>query len=249
MLRKPAPPSLRTLGIVAAALAVLAEASAVAQSTGLKLVNRLWGVGEVQYVATRGTHVLERWGEPHAVRQAEVSSDGRFAYVWHHGAKPPLELSIYDLTTRSRTATFKPGAGGTMFFTPDNTIFHWWGCGTNCAVFALYDVNGHKVIDGGTSQVEISPTRRFLLTGPSLFAASESVALYDLGARGRKLFETRAALSSTFTIKSVSFGDDTKAVIALQIVDQRDKTLRLVIDASNRKAVKASFPDGEPRGK
>ncbi|APR84738.1 Hypothetical protein A7982_10087 [Minicystis rosea] len=238
--------SSRAMFVAALSLATLAPALALADSPGLMLVNRLWGVGEVQYVEKDGgKHVLETFKEPHSVRQASVSSNGRWAYVWHQGAKPPLQLSIYDLATWSRTASFTPGFGGDMYFTPGASILHWWGCGSDCAEFVLYDTHGKKRLSGGTSIVSLSPTSRFMITGPSLFAGGESIVLYDLDA-ARILYETPAALQSRFRLEEVVW-DEARGAVALKLVDGRKKARRLLLDTSKPSAVKASFPDGEPK--
>ncbi|HVY48837.1 MAG TPA: hypothetical protein VHB21_23270, partial [Minicystis sp.] len=158
-----------TLGLaLGLALGAPAPSSAAARRPRLDLVPRLWGTGEVRLVDASGAHRLERFTEPQAIVGTEISPDGRRAYVWHLGARPPRRLSVYDLASRTRLADFAPGFGGELHFTPAGNLVHTWGCGSNCHGYALYDASGRTLFRGVTAGAEVSPARRYLVTSSSL---------------------------------------------------------------------------------
>src|SRR6185295_14247352 len=95
----------------------------------LRLVKRLWGVGEVQVVEGGRVRTLARFPEPIQVEESEVSPDGRRALLWYRVAHSPLKLSLYDLGSLRRTADITPGFGGDLHFAPAGTVVHRWGCG------------------------------------------------------------------------------------------------------------------------
>jgi len=222
------PSALRRLlsGALAAAFS-LAAPDALAAGAKLRLVKRLWGTGEVRLVDGGHERLLERYPEPISVQATEVSPDGHWAFVWYYTARPPLQLSIYDLRTMRRTARFAPSRGGEMHFTPGGNIVHDWGCGTNCAVFALYDVLGKKLLTVGSSGIDISPTRRFALTAPSLFAADEPVVVYDLDA-GRKVYTGGLPRGDSLVLDKVRWNDPHGA-IQIGLHDLHGKARRMVV--------------------
>jgi hypothetical protein len=193
----------------------------------LKLVKRLWGTGEVHLVDQGQDKLLYRYDDPVAVRESELSPDGSYAFVWYTPARPPLQLAIFDLRTMKRTAHFSPGTGGEMHFTPGGNIAHWWGCGTNCSVLALYDIHGKKLLETSNSGTEISPSRRFAATGPSLFAADEPVVVYDLDS-GRALHEINQKRGDSFILDEVRWDESRgEAVLKLDYLHSKGKTLTL----------------------
>ena len=202
-----ATPTLRAAlsGALAFVFTLVAPASAV--GANLRFVKRDWGTGEVHLVDGNREELLERYPEPISVHAAEVSLDGHWAFVWHYKARPPLELAIYDLRAMKRTAQFAPGFGGEMHFTPRGHIAHFWGCGTNCAEFMLYDVTGKKLLGAWSSGIELSPSRRFAVSGPSLFASDEAVVVYDLDAARRFVVEPPARHSDSFILEAVRWDE------------------------------------------
>lgn len=210
-------------------LALVGLSAPPAQAAGakLRLVKRLWGTGEVRLVEGGRERPLERYREPISVVATEISPDGRWAFVWHSPARPPLQLAIYDLRTMRRTARFAPGFGGEMHFTPGGNLVHRWGCGTNCAQLAVYDVHGKTLLSTGGSGVEVSPTQRFAVTGPSLFAAEEPAVIYDLDA-GRSVYKRDRPRGDSFLLNDVRW-DDKRCVISLELAHLHDSKAQHVV--------------------
>lgn len=203
-------------------LAALSPSSVAARAKPrLTLVRRLWGTGEVLYFDGKRGRVLERFPEPQSVHESAISPSGRLALVWHR-AKGPLVLSIYDLRTRQRIARFRPGYGGELRFTPGDLLVHHWGCGTNCASFAVYDARGRTKLGGVVSGLEVSADASLLATFPSLPASDEAVVVYDLR-RGRKVAVQKVAAER---VEALEFrGNSVK--LELTNVENRKRTLTL----------------------
>ncbi len=214
------------LGAVLSAL-FLAAPGAVASGRKLHLVPRLWGTGEARYVGGGCDELLERFPAPVGVRASEVSPDGRRAFVWYNEDRRPLKLAIYDLAARRRTARFAPGFGGDIHFTPGGNLVHDWGCGTNCANFRVYDPAGRTVLEAVSSWVEISPTHRFVLTAPSLYASTEPMVIYDPDT-GRKVFALDPPRGGSFILDRVRW-DDAKGVITLDLSYMHGRPRHVVV--------------------
>lgn len=221
-------------GVVFALFCSNASAAETARSK-LRLVNKLWGTGEVRVVTGRHERVLARYAKPIGVEATEISPDGRWAFVWYRAARPPLQLAIYDLRSTRRTARFAPGFGGEMHFTPKGNIVHTWGCGTNCAVFALYDVHGKKLRVVVSSRIDVSPSRRFVMTGPSLYAANEPVVIYDLDT-GRKVYTKGQPAHDPFVVDGVRW-DERKNLVSLELAFLHGaKAKRIAVQLSRRRS-------------
>lgn len=205
------------LSIFGPVLGMISLFTSPAEGSGAKirLVKRLWGTGEVHLVKGHRDRLLERYREPISVESTELSLDGRLAFVWYREGRLPLQVAIYDLRSMRRTARFSPGFGGELHFTPGGNIVHRWGCGTNCAELAVYDVHGKAILNAGGSGVEISPTRRFAVNGPSLFAADEAVVIYDLE-KGRVIFTRRPRPGDNVLLDKVRW-DEGHGVVRLRL--------------------------------
>jgi hypothetical protein len=231
------------------ALLPLLAAAGIAQASGggahVRLVHHLWGVGEVQVVEGGHPRSLERFAEPQSVKASETSGDGRFAFVWHRGSRPGLRLGIYDLRSASKTAEFAPGFGGDLHFTPGDNLVHSWGCGTNCANFAVYDPRGRRLLADVSSGVDISPSRRFVVTYPSLFASTEPVVLYDADS-ARVVFESARSLEGSFLVDELRW-DEPRQTVEVRCTDALGESRRLRIEPDSAGRLRGSFPDGLPR--
>lgn len=208
------------------ALVFSSGSTAHAAGPKLRLVKRLWGTGEVHVVTGGRERLLDRYAKPIGVEATEVSPNGRWAFVWYRGNRSPLQLAIYDLRLRRRTARFVPGFGGEMHFTPNGHIVHHWGCGTNCANIALYDVHGRVLLSVGASGVDLSPTRRFAVIGPSLYAADEPIIVYDLD-DGRKIFTKVQSSDDPFVVNKVRW-NDRKGVVSIELAHLHPNTVQHV---------------------
>lgn len=193
----------------------LTSGSAWAADARLRFVKRNWGVGEVRVVERGRERLVERYPRPIAVEASEVSPDAHWAFVWYRADRGPLQLAIYDLHTSRRTARFAPGVGGEMHFTPHGNIVLRWGCGSNCAGLLLYDPHGKKLLETGGGWVEVSPTRRFAVTGPSFPDREEPIVLHDLDAV-RTVFTKHAPRDDDFTLEGTRW-DDERGVVVLTI--------------------------------
>lgn len=228
-----------------AALLSLMSSAAPARtvSTRVELVKHLWAVGEVRVVEGTRSRTLERFATPHQVQAAEISPDHRRAFVWHHGDRPPLHLSIYDLERTAKLVEFSPGFGGELHFTPRSNIVHTWGCGSNCHSFAVYDVQGRTVVNGVSAGVEVSADRKLLLTFPSFIGASEPIVLYDLDT-GKQTFSSGAALKGLFVVEAIKWLRNGRIEISFTAEGGAER--RLILEQSRSDKPRASFPEGLP---
>lgn len=122
---------------------------------------------------------LTQFSRPEHVYEFDLSPDGHWVFVWHMAA-PPRVLSIFDACTMKLHTRFTPGTGGEVMWTAGNTLFHGWGAGTSCECYAIYTPEGKRLAVGVTTDLEISPSRRFLLTVPASGEGDESVQVVDL---------------------------------------------------------------------
>lgn len=212
-------------------------------SSRLELVMRLWAVGEVRVVEGARSRTLERFATPQQVQAAEISPDHRRAFVWHHGDRPPLHLSIYDLERTAKLVEFSPGFGGELHFTPRSNIIHTWGCGSNCHSFAVYDVQGRTVVNGVSAGIEVSADQKLLLTFPSFIGASEPIALYDLDT-GKQTFSSDAVLKGLFVVDAINWLRDGRIEVSFTAEDGAER--RLILEQSRSDKPRASYPEGLP---
>ncbi len=161
------------------------------------------------------------FGQPQAIHDYGVSADSRWLFVWHCD-RPPRLLSIYDLRTLARTTRITPGFGGSILWTSHNTLLHSWGCGTNCRMWRIYDARGKTLTERFTTGLSVCPSVRFMVTGPSLYAAGESIRLIELGA-GNVLGERK--VENIVCIDRVDWSDARQVTVPylhLAVRDDRD---------------------------
>lgn len=209
----------------------------------LELVERKGGVIAVRIQTDDGVdRLLERFKQPQAVFDSALSPDGRFALIWHH-VRGPRRLTIYDVRTGKRTASFKPGFGGDLGFTPNGNILHTWGCGSNCHSFALYSPKGKRIIGDTISGYEILPSRSFFVTCPSLLGAEEPLRVFDLRS-GTRVFESRKQMNNRFVCGATTL--DEGGSFRIELDDSTGKTRMLVLEPGPSGKLVPSFPDGLP---
>ncbi|MEN8151814.1 MAG: hypothetical protein ABFS86_18505, partial [Planctomycetota bacterium] len=125
-----------------------------------------------------GPVALTDFTRPTHIYDFAPSPDGNHAFVWHMDV-PPRTISVYDLASRERTASFRPGVGGSLRWTAANTLLHIWRAGTAFHLFHIYDRRG-KVLRGATAEsLAVSPTVRFLAGRPDI-VGRERLRVWDL---------------------------------------------------------------------
>lgn len=121
---------------------------------------------------------LTDFARPQHIYDFAASPDGKRAFVWHMDV-PPRTVSVYDLKSRRRTASFRPGYGGTLRWTPANTLLHIWGAGTAVRLFKVYDRRAKVLCGTMTESLVASPGLRFLAAHP-VIAGRERLRVWDL---------------------------------------------------------------------
>ena len=64
---------------------------------------------------------VTQFTRPQHIYKARVSPNDRYLFVWHMDYSP-RKVSIYDLSSKQRISTFKPGAGGSLGWADHNLI-------------------------------------------------------------------------------------------------------------------------------
>lgn len=187
-------PVLRALVSVAlAALPILAGGHAHAGEA-----HHLHWTGKV---ATGRTLVVDEPDGPHplltlpawaTIDELVVSPSREHALVYAqvHAGETRTVL-VLDLVKRVVEGSYKPGFGGQFFFTANDDIFQYWGCGTQCAEMTVRSRTGAQLFQstcaGFDETEEFSADRRFL----ACFGDDATVSVID-AERGKTL--THAAL-------------------------------------------------------
>lgn len=171
---------------------------------------------------------LTRFSRPQVIFEFAASADGRWAYVWHH-ERPPRVLSIYDLQSMELVCSFSPGAGGSLLWTPANTILHWWGGGTDCRIYAIYNVRGKTLCGGIAGAVEVSPDQNYLATFPTGPYADEPLVIQDL--RTLEVVYTSKGKADVRTVEEYAWRE---AGLQIQYTDSKDRAGTLLAPLGKR---------------
>jgi hypothetical protein len=131
---------------------------------------------------------VTRFEDSREIHFAEVSPTGRWLAVWHRARGEARTISIYDLAGLRLQARFIPGCGGSLEWTPYDTLLHRWGAGTSCRAIALYDTSGRTLDRWIASVFETTPDRRALVIYPSMSVEEPRIRAYELRS-GRPLLD------------------------------------------------------------
>lgn len=167
---------------------------------------------EVRWTDSGAEVVLERFPAAEGVIGSEVSGDGRSAFVWHQPRGKSLRVSTYDLQSKKRVASFSPGYGGELRFSAAGTLVLTSGCGTNCHLLMVFDVQGNKLLDTGGTINDVSPAKRYALVYPSTDSDPGPITLYDL-ATGQRLAEFTATEFGDLGVDGLRWTDGESAVL------------------------------------
>lgn len=159
----------------------------------------------VRWTEAGTTVVLETFPATEAVVGSGVSHDGRWAFAWHQPKGKSLRVSVYDLQAKTRGSSFAPGVGGSLDFTPGNTLLLSYGCGTSCQSALLYDVRGNKLMSEGGAIGSVSPSLRYALFYPDDYSDARSVDLFDLST-GQRLSAFGPTADGSLAVKAVRWG-------------------------------------------
>ncbi len=98
---------------------------------------------------------------PRMMVEASASPSGRYFYLWSRADGHARELDVYETPTAGparRSSHAVPGAGGHLGWVAGDRLFHWWGCGTGCAMVEVRDVLGRVLVSTGGAWVEEEAT-------------------------------------------------------------------------------------------
>lgn len=151
-----------------------------AEPPGLVLVAARHGHREVWWSDGQHSTRLERFPSPEVVVGTQVSSDGRWAYVWHRPDHQAQRVSVYDVAARERISTFTPGYGGELRFDTAGDLVHTWGCGTSCANLRVYDRAGRIRTERFAARIDVSPDGDHAVYAPDVLGPSDTVVWQDL---------------------------------------------------------------------
>ncbi|MEN8152352.1 MAG: hypothetical protein ABFS86_21215, partial [Planctomycetota bacterium] len=195
---------LRTTAPIIALLLALSVPAAAAPE--LALHTGADGRKNVVVKTAAGELPLTNFARPTHVYDFAVSPDGKHAFVWHMDF-PPRTISVYELESRRRTASFSPGAGGDLRWTCANTLLHRWGAGTAVRLFKVYDRRGMMLCGTMTESLASSPSGRFLAAHP-VIAGRDRLRVWDL-ATSRKVIDRPTEVAPWFSFDVRGEGDHT----------------------------------------
>lgn len=160
---------------------------------------------EVRWSDAGSETLLETFTGGEGVVGKGVSADGRWAFVWHQPKGKSLRVSVYDLQSRKRSASFSPGYGGQLVFSAANTLVLTHGCGTSCHTLTVYDLTGKELMGVAGSSNELSPNGKYVLDYPDLYSESRPITLYEAES-GRKLAEFGGTDSGEVGVDDLKWG-------------------------------------------
>lgn len=120
---------------------------------------------------------ITKFKNPHHIYSAEFSPSQKWLLITHMDYKP-LKLAVYDLSTYNLVKRTEPGHGWHFSWTTADTIIHYWGCGSSCVQYTLYDHHLNVMFTKGTTGITISPARDKMITFPSTAADDEGIIVY-----------------------------------------------------------------------
>ncbi|MGH7284093.1 MAG: hypothetical protein ACRELY_21410 [Polyangiaceae bacterium] len=134
-----------------------------------------------------GAHALLSLPAWATVDQTVLSPSREHALVYaqaHTGET--RTVFVLDLVKHVVEGSYKPGVGGQFFFTADDRVFQYWGCGTQCAGLQVRARSGvqlfQSVCAGFDDEQELSSDRHFA----ACFGGDSSLSVIDLD-RGKTL--------------------------------------------------------------
>jgi hypothetical protein len=100
---------------------------------------------------------------------------------------------------------------------------------------ALYDEKGKTLRSGVVTGNWLSPTRRYFLTGPSLWSDNEPAKLFDLDLQ-RTIAEIAPPRGDTFIVEERVRWDDAHGAVSVQLGYLHGKPRRLLLGTRETRA-------------
>lgn len=146
----------------------------ITDTDSLKLIKTKNGINNIYF---RGSN-LTKFSNPHEIYAYQISPNGLWALVWHQDHRP-RKLTIYDLQKQTLYKEIIPGFGGEISWTAYNNIYHIWGCGTNCVMMSVYDIEGKTLLNENYCGLDIDPSKNYFVTSPSDFACEPFLRIFS----------------------------------------------------------------------
>lgn len=193
---------------------------------------------EVQEAAPdAGADPVPDWSpvEAAGVPGSVLSQDRRFAFVVPAGDRV-RHIDIHDAATQRRLthialdkATVVRSTNARVRWTAGNNLLLTWSAGSDVTSGIVYGTDGKVLLQLTGAGMELSPSRRYLATFPTLFAAPPVIELYDLSA-GRKV-DRRVASEGTFWVVDEIGWQKGQLVARCRTQKEQLEEVRMALDA------------------
>lgn len=197
----------------------------------LKIIEDKKNIKDVFYFANGKWTNLTNYERPNTIYDYKMSSNGRYAFVWHMERSPRL-LTIYDLNRLLLIRTLKLGFGGELRWNIDNDIVHVYSCGSGCSAAKVIDLMGTTLFEIAGSPIEISPSGRYLAFFTINWVGKQNFELYDLS--HKYLLDHKTPLlvvTGVGHVNSILWNEEKK--ITLKYTDIKGSYKEIPLDLSN----------------
>lgn len=180
---------------------------------------------------TPGWSPIEAAGIPNSV----LSPDGRFALVVSGGERV-RHIDIYDAPKQRRVTRITLDddvvvrtTNADVRWTAGNHILLRWSAGSDVANGVVYGTDGKILLDLSSPGMVLSPSRRYLATFPTLFAAEPLIEVYDLSV-GRRVAERAAGEGTFWVVDDLEWKGRQLVAFCRALKDQKQE-VRIALDA------------------
>jgi hypothetical protein len=194
--------------------------------------------GDAHEVSTdAGADSVPDWSPTEAagIPGSVLSPDGRFALVVPGGDRVRY-IDIYDVASRrrlTRITTDKSvvvrASSSHVRWTAGNHILLSWSAGTNVFSAIVHGTDGKMLLQVDGSGMELSPSRRYLASYPTLFADVPTIEVYDLSL-GRKVAERSASEGTFWVVDEIEWKGQQLVALCRDLKEQVQE-VRIDLDA------------------
>jgi len=180
-----------------------------------------YGLRNVYIITDNKIINITKFKNPHHIYRVEISTSQKWLLVVHMDYKP-LKLSVYNLSTFKLLGQIEPGHGGHFYWTASDSLLHYWGCGTNCAIYRLYDHNLNTLLTNGTTGISLSPLRDKMITFPSTAASDENIVVHYFNNLHTK---HKLSIPGLMAVSRIVWVD--KITVTIEYYHKNDKRLQI----------------------
>lgn len=166
---------------------------------------------------------------------AVLSQDRRFAFVVPPGDRVRT-IDLYDASNRRKMARITVdksivvrSSSARVRWTAGNNLLLTWSAGTNVASGIVYGLDGKPLFEVSGSGMSLSPSMRYVVTFPTLFADAPIIEVYDFSS-GRKVAQKEANADTSWVLDDFLW-QERQLVVRVRDSAQNRQEFRIDLDA------------------